>query len=57
MSQLSRPGWNAFVYMSDKGRKNMVVPHSRNLPAVMLNMGAKSLAADRLFSALVISNG
>ena len=57
MSQLSRPGWNAFVYMSDKGRKIMVVPHSRNRLAVMLNMRGEALAADRLFSAPVISDG
>lgn len=57
MSQVSRPGGNAFVSTGDKGRKEMAVLRGRNLLAVMLNMGAEVLAAGRLFSTSVLSNG
>lgn len=56
MSHMSRNGWNAFVSMSEKGKKKMAVLHPRS-PLIMLKMGAEAVAADRLFSTSVISNG
>jgi len=57
MSQISRPGWNAFVSQSENGGKKIAVLHCRNLLIIMLKMGAEAVAADRLFSTSVISNG
>lgn len=57
MSQISRPGWNEFVSKSEKGGKKMAVLHCRNLLIVILKMGAEAVAADRLFSTSVFSNG
>lgn len=57
MWQNSRPCWNAFVSMSEKRKKKMAVLHRRKLLIIMLKMGAEAVAADRLFSTSVISNG
>lgn len=57
MSPTSRPGWKACVPSSEKGRRKMAVLHHRNLLGVVLKMGAEAVAADRLFSTSVISNG
>lgn len=57
MSQISRPGWNEFVSKSEKGVGKIAVLHCRNLLIIMLKMGAEAVAADRLFSTSVISNG
>lgn len=56
MSPISRPGWNAFISKSEKGKKKMAVLLCRNL-LVMLKVGAEAVAADRLFSTSGISNG
>lgn len=57
MSQISRPGWNAFVSKNERGGKKVAVLHYRNLLIIMSKMGAEAVAADRLFSTSVISNG
>lgn len=57
MSPISRPGWDAFVPEREKGKQKMAVLHYRILLAVLLKMGAEAVAADRLFSTSVISNG
>lgn len=57
MSPISRPGWDAFVPEREKGKQKIAVLHRRILLTVLLEMGAEAVAADRLFSTSVISNG
>lgn len=57
MSEISTPGWKAFVSEREKRKKKMAVLHCRNLLMIVFNMGAEARAEDRLFSTSVISNG
>jgi hypothetical protein len=43
--------------MSEKREKKMAVLHGRTLLLIVLKMGAEAMAADRLFSTSVTSNG
>lgn len=57
MPHTSRPGWNALVSRSEKGKRKMAAVHRRSLLAVVSKVGAEAVAAGRLFSTSVISNG
>lgn len=57
MSPISRPGWEAFVPEREQGKQETAVLRGSILLTVLLEMGAEAVAADRLFSTSVISNG